>query len=252
MRITGRGPTYRERLKGRFSCRECREMMVAGSLTSHLMTQHGGVTETQWMFITLAAEAGPQTFRMTFPSKGVPWSCPVEGCPGGAAIRTAMPVHFLYRHVLDTVVVLEEVNLPHPGCTRCNILFPYRALNGRHPAKAHCARGAERKRRRLAEAEIWESLERFSEAYGELLENVTTFRYLVRVLAAGDNDFLLVVGNLGKARKSWGRLSRILIQEGGDPKMLESFYKAVAQAMMLLGAETWVLAPRMERALDSF
>ena len=42
-RITGEVPTYRERLKGRVSCRECGEMMVAGSLASHLMTQHGRV-----------------------------------------------------------------------------------------------------------------------------------------------------------------------------------------------------------------
>ena len=29
------------------------------------------------------------------------------------------------------------------------------------------------------------------------------FRYLGRVLMAGDDDWLAVVGNLGKARKSW-------------------------------------------------
>ena len=46
-RITGEGPTYRERLKGRVSCRECGEFLVAVSLASHLMTQHGRVAETQ-------------------------------------------------------------------------------------------------------------------------------------------------------------------------------------------------------------
>ena len=30
------------------------------------------------------------------------------------------------------------------------------------------------------------------------------------------------------------------------------FYKLVAQVVFLLGAETWVITPRMERALDSF
>ena len=87
-----------------------------------------------------------------------------------------MRVHFLHRHVLDTVVLMEEVNLPHPRCTQCNILFPRRALNGRHPATAQCARGAERKRRGIAEEELGESLKRAFEAYGELLENVTSFR----------------------------------------------------------------------------
>ena len=60
--------------------------------------------------------------------------------------------------------------------------------------------------RRLAEAEMQESLERASEAYGEPLENVTTFIYLGRVLIAVYDDCLAVVGNLGKARKIWGQL----------------------------------------------
>ena len=97
-----------------------------------------------------------------------------------------------------------------------------------------------------------ESSERAFEAYGEPLENVTAFRYLVRVLTAVDDDCLAVVGNLGKSRKSWGQLSWILIREGADPKVSVIFYKAVVQAVFLFGAEMWVLAPRMERALDIF
>ena len=61
-----------------------------------------------------------------------------------------------------------------------------------------------------------------------------------------------MVGNLGKARKSWGRLSWILSREGADPKVSVNFYKAVAQAVLLFGAETCVLTHRIERALDSF
>ena len=34
--------------------------------------------------------------------------------------------------------------------------------------------------------------------------------------------------------------------------MSGNFYKAVAQAVLLFGAEKWFLTPRMERALDSF
>ena len=102
------------------------------------------------------------------------------------------------------------------------------------------------------EAELREILERAFEAYGEPLENVTTFRYLGRVLTAGGDDWIAVVGNLGKAQKSWGRLSQILIREGADPKVSGKFYKAVAQAVLLFGAETWVLTPRMERDLDCF
>ena len=99
---------------------------------------------------------------------------------------------------------------PHPRCTRCNILVPRQALNGRHPATAQCARGAEKKRRWLAEAELREILERDFEAYGEPPEKLTAFRYLGWVLMEGDGEWIAVLGNLGEARKSWGRLSRIL------------------------------------------
>ena len=72
------------------------------------------------------------------------------------------------------------------------------------------------------------------------------------VLTAGDGGWLAVVGNLGKARKSWGRLSRILSREGAGPKVSGHFCKAVSQAVLLFRAETWVLTPRMEHALDIF
>ena len=71
-------------------------------------------------------------------------------------------------------------------------------------------------------------------------------------MTEGDNDWLALLGSLGKAIKSWGRLSRILIREGADPKVSGYFYKVVAQAVLLFGEETWVINPRMERALDSF
>ena len=104
-------------------------------------------------------------YRMSFPAKGGPRKCPVAGCPGRVATRTEMRVHFVHRHVLDIMVILEEENFPHPRCTRCNMIVPRRALNGRHPGTAQCKKGAKRKRQRLAEAETQESTERAFEAY---------------------------------------------------------------------------------------
>ena len=152
-RVTREVPTYRERRKGQVACGACGELLVTGSLTSHLMNQHGRVAEIRRQWRTPAAGSGPQTFRLTFPEKGGPRNCPVEGFPGRVATRTAMQVHFLHRHVLDTVVILEEGNLPHLRCARCNMLVPWWALNVRHPATSQCSRGAERKRRWLTEAD---------------------------------------------------------------------------------------------------
>ena len=58
--------------------------------------------------------------------------------------------------------------------------------------------------RRLAKEELRESLEQAFESYRDLLENVTASRYLRRVLPVGDDDWLVVVGNLGNSRNSWG------------------------------------------------
>ena len=85
-----------------------------------------------------------QVYRMSFLTKGEPWRCPVEGFPGKLATRTEMRVHFVHRHVLDTVVMLEEGNYPHPWCARCDMQVPRRELNGIHPGTAQCAKGADR------------------------------------------------------------------------------------------------------------
>ena len=39
---------------------------------------------------------------------------------------------------------------------------------------------------------------------------------------------------------------------GGGSEGVGAFFKAVTQAVLLFGAETWVLTPRMERVLSSF
>ena len=51
---------------------------------------------------------------------------------------------------------------------------------------------------------------------------------------------------------SWGQMLWIMIQEGADPKVSGHFFVAVVQAVLMLGAETWVLTPRTERAPSSF
>ena len=65
---------------------------------------------------------------------------------------------------------------------------------------------------------------------------MTAFRYLGRVIKAGYYDWLVVVGNLQKARKSGGRLSQFLSREGSDPKVSGGFFKEVTQAVLLFGA----------------
>ena len=158
----------------------------------------------------------------------------------------------MHRHVQDTVVMLEEVNLPHPWCPRCGLQVPRKALNGRHLGTAQFKKGAERKQRRLAETETRENSERALHAYVKPMEAVSEFRYLGRILTATDDDCPAVAGNVRKARVSWVRLDRVMGREGADPKVSRNFYTAVTQQVLLFKAETWVLTRKMESALDAF
>ena len=48
----------------------------------------------------------------------------------------------------------------------------------------------------------------------------------------------------------WGRLGKLLRREGADTILPEKFYRAVVQAMLLFGAETWVLSAAMLKKLE--
>ena len=65
------------------------------------------------------------------------------------------------------------------------------------------------------------------EFYGEQLQAVSSFKYLGRILTEGDDDCPAVAGNLGKARKIWGRLQGVFIREGATKRVSGNFFKAV-------------------------
>ena len=132
------------------------------------------------------------------------------------------------------------------------MFFQCRALNSRHKNTDMCRIGADKNRRRLAEAEVRDSADMDFEVYRELLQTVPRFKYLVRILTEGGDDWPAVAGNLVKARKSWGRLQGILSWEGATKLVSGNFFNAVVQQMLLFGAEIWVVSPRMERALSAF
>ena len=84
-----------------------------------------------------------------------------------------MRVHSVHRHVHNNVVILEEVGLPLPRCPRCNLQVTSKALNGRHLGNFQCKKGAEQKRRRMAETETRENAERAFQSHGKLMEAVS-------------------------------------------------------------------------------
>ena len=54
------------------------------------------------------------------------------------------------------------------------------------------------------------------------------------------------------ASNFWSSMLRILSREGAVPQVSAFFFKSVVQAIMLFGAETWVVTPRMVKALGVF
>ena len=88
------------------------------------------------------------------------------------------------------------------------------------------------------------------QAYGIPLNLVTFFNCLGRIMTALDDDWLAVVGNMWKLRKSRAQLSRILGREGANPRMSGIFFKVVVQALLIFESDTWVMTPLMGRSLQ--
>ena len=59
-------------------------------------------------------------------------------------------------------------------------------------------------------------------------------------------------GKPGEGTVELGTAEADTEQGRGGQENIGEFFKAVVQHVLLFGAETWVLNPRIERALDSF
>ena len=81
-------------------------------------------------------------------------------------------------------------------------------------------RGIEMKCNSLEEEETKEGKERTINVYGVHLSQVTSFKYMGRVLSTDDDDWHSVVHSLRQARKKWAQLTCILIREGEDAQTL--------------------------------
>ena len=65
-----------------------------------------------------------------------------------------------------------------------------------------------------------------------------------------DNNWPEVLQNNSKVRKVWGCLRKILWREGAKSAISAKFYCAVIQAVLLFGAETWLLLAPMAQRLE--
>ena len=89
-------------------------------------------------------------------------------------------------------------------------------------------------------------------AYGIPLAAVPSFKYLGCILLPTNNDWPEVKQNLRQARVNWGQMVRTLGREVTDRRKAGRFYVELVQEVLFFGSETWVVTPRMEKALTDF
>jgi hypothetical protein len=165
--------------------------------------------------------------------------------------RTDMRKHFHKRHPNDILRVEEEGPDPYPKCALC-LKHVNPRYWGRHNQSKECEKGQKSKERREANQHMHD-MKTFRFSIGtEELENVDQFSYLGRPILANDDDIGAIRHNITKARKKWQTLSQILTRQGARPKIMGVFYKAVIQAILLYGSETWVMTKEKYNLLNSF
>ena len=265
--LTGEGPTYRDRALAKVQCLQCGAVVARQHLQKHRTTKRcrlarGTYQPTAEVEARVASEAvvvtppsAPSTYAVSIPHHYPEVvECPVPGCafrlaPDARQKRFAMRSHFRRRHVRDTFLVLEEGILPR--CPRCG-LFAGNALTDDHQTSADCRRFAERK------AALERSMEqRAAETVtftvgGARIGRVRQFKYLGRILDEGDDDSYAVLRQLDRARTKWGRFAVLLRKEGVEPRAMGYFYKAIVQAILLYGSESWVVPESILQQVRSF
>jgi hypothetical protein len=184
-----------------------------------------------------------------FDSYATPFPCPVPDCVGIFDSYAKMRAHFWRRHTFDTIVIFQEGLLPR--CYSCG-MFTSVANQQRHLQTQRCRDGAIRQRKRELELLFLEHQQSIFVIDGEELEAVDHFTYLGRPISATGSDWPVIQHNIKKARQQWAKISKILTWEGSSPKVMGYYYKAVCQAILLYGCETWVITEAILNKLESF
>ena len=104
--MMGEGHTYQARQKLWFRCLEYSADLTVDSLVAHCQNQNGVGRGYQGEPPSPPEES--QLYQVSLPWTATIISFPVEGCHGWAMIRTNIRIHFVCRHVQDTIVIMEE------------------------------------------------------------------------------------------------------------------------------------------------
>jgi hypothetical protein len=87
---------------------------------------------------------------------------------------------------------------------------------------------------------------------GTTINKVAQFKYLGRLLDETDNDDHAANRQLQRAREKWNCIGKVLSSQGVDARTMGYFYKAIVQAVLLYGSESWTLTEGTLKKLRSF
>ena len=228
-------------------CCQCGKVMLASSLGHHLADVHD-IYQSQVISEELLEDRPPVNYTATQrgASKGLP--CPFPLCEGVLKDGWNLRRHFRDVHPMDLVVVPSEGKFRR--CYRCgmqiNPSYP------RHYTPKECSIGVEQKQQREAAVTSALALRQQFLVHGDVLEQVEVFKYLGRLLAQDDDDIQAIRAQLRKARATWARVGQVLRSKNASPRVAAKFYKAVVQAVLLYGSETWVLSSTALARLEGF
>jgi hypothetical protein len=157
----------------------------------------------------------------------------------------------MYRHPSDYLQVVGEDG--YTKCPNCNKMVR-EPISDRHLQSKLCRAGAVRSAARKQQQVCTEVRSTpFTFFVGNTALNyVTEFKYLGRVISHDDSDLPACVRNIQRARQKWGDISKLLRKEGASSELSARFYLVVVSAVLLYGAETWVVTKRVEDLLTSF
>jgi hypothetical protein len=120
----------------------------------------------------------PLKYQVSFPLYCQSITCPMEGCTGKASTREHLRCHFMYKHLEDDIVIMEEGALPR--CWDCGMFTSYSSLAYPHKKSWQCKRGKELKYKRSITSEAHRALRVVFNINGTPIESVNTFKYLGR------------------------------------------------------------------------
>ena len=263
---SGVGLTQRQRALEKVLCHACGAEVSKQYLKRHLQTKKCQKARLTYSPPTPAKDRmeveryctpvlAPRTYRISIPSRhNDVVECPVASCEYKIEAfqnskRGRLRQHFQKRHVEHTITIGEEGQLPR--CNGCG-LFSMKANTRPHIDSKACKDGTTRRQKLLQARRQEAATEVKFKVDGQELKKVKQFKYLGRLLDEGDNDDYAALRQLGRAREKWGRISQMLRGQAASPRARGYFYKAIVQAVLLYGSETWTLSDRMLKNFRSF